>query len=109
MTRDSTYTIQDGTRWSFSKLQLHSVNLFLPTLLSTTFSPPHLNPPHLSSLLQSLRLWNSALHCSAVVEDQNSLVLGRLSNNMFLKGAALLLLIVLVQIALCAEDYYNVR
>lgn len=28
---------------------------------------------------------------------------------MFLKGAALLLLVVLIQIALCAEDYYKVR
>lgn len=28
---------------------------------------------------------------------------------MFFKGAALLLLIVLIQVALCAEDYYKVR
>lgn len=28
---------------------------------------------------------------------------------MFLKGAALLLLLVLIQVVLCAEDYYKVR
>lgn len=27
---------------------------------------------------------------------------------MFLRGAALLLLVVLIQVALCAEDYYKV-